>query len=843
MTNTILKQRIQRRCCGVCGKHGHNKSTCPQFLASIITAPKPLRATSSAVSAPQAVPRGINFFIHHVSHSSEQSPHVVNLKNTRADLWENVKSVAPQNNQKLYHYYHETLTTPAPAPQITPVIINDEFDLPVLNTSLTPAVPTKSRPIEFTPAKPQRLRAATNAVSQYTSNLKNVLNEKLNRAAVTVEKALTNQLLWRRAAVTAAVVLIFGVAPMPAKQYLGALKSSVGIIAQSSLAGFSSLEKSVSSLLTADTAQAQTDLNSALNSFDAAVTEMQTKHRFLQTVARALPIISTEFESRQNIILAGPSIALGNSYLLSGYADSQNTSTTLTDRLNIISKQLKSALPHYQNALARLEPTEATVLPEQYRDEFKNFKVVFAALVNDLTNLSQLSDQLPEIFGGQGLRRYLLVFQNEHEIRPTGGFMGSFALLEIKDGKIINIDVPPNGSYDLRRDSDVYLEPPAPLLLISKRFEFQDSNWYPDFPASAEKILWFYRHSRGITADGVIAINSGVFENLLKIIGPIQDENRQLTLAHDNALGSLQKIVEEGPEKKVGRPKQIITDLTPKIIEAALNPKPEQLLPLLSGLENALQEKQIQAYFTDASAQATVKKFGWSGDILTTAPDQDYLFVVNTNIHGEKSDARVKQTISHEAKIAQDGTVTDTVLITREHTGNPTEKFYGAPNIDYVRVYVPVDSELISAQGFTWPSEERFFAPIPGATRDEDLTKRETQIQLDHGSGTRGTREFGKTAFANWIITEPGQTSQAAFTYRLPFKVSIGKKESIGHYQMVVQKQSGINSVFDSQIITPDNAAPIWSEGEGATTAANGLQIGPIILSQDKIWSMVIKEK
>ncbi|OGH88335.1 MAG: hypothetical protein A3J93_04755 [Candidatus Magasanikbacteria bacterium RIFOXYC2_FULL_42_28] len=856
--SSFNKKSVQRRCCGVCGKHGHNKSTCSGFALratpdksgfalrdtpseSILEPAKIMPAKySPALPTPN---RGIGFFVHHVSGAPQTSAHVVNLKNTKTDVWEKVQAIAPEQDTNLYHHYHEIPTAPQPnfsVPVKKTIIITDEFDLPVLQqTDETVIAPKQSlieQTIAFAPTPKKR--------DVLAADLKNYTNAKLNNLRANVKNLANNSLFWKRSAAIMTAVLIFGIAPIPAQQYARGLKFSVATVAENSLAGFSSLQKSVTSLFSANTAQAQTDLDSALTSFNLAVDTMQTKHRFLQTLARALPLVNTEFESRQNIILAGQNIALGNSHLLSAYNNSNATaSTTLTDRLKTISIGLNSALPNYQSALELLKPVKENVLPEEYRAEFNKFKILFSALVGDLDNLSKLTDQLPEIFGGQGLRRYLLVFQNEHELRPTGGFMGSFALLEVKDGQIINIDVPPNGSYALRYTSDVYLEPPAPLLLINSRFEFQDSNWYPDFPANAQKALWFFRHSRGITADGVIAINSSVFEKLLKIIGPITDDNRQVVLAHDSALGTLQAIVETGAEKKEGRPKQIITDLTPKIIDAVLKPKTDQLLPILSGLQNSLKEKQIQAYFTDEKAQSAITEYGWGGEILPTDGNQDYLFVVNTNIHGEKSDARMIQTVSHEAKIDDVGTITNTVVITRTHTGTRGEKFYGVDNIDYLRIYVPAESELVSAQGFTWPEEEQFFAPTPGATIDTDLIKKEKEIKFDQRSGTRITEEFGKTAFGNWLITEPGQTTQATFIYHLPFKVNPAENGGLANYQLIVQKQSGINSTFDSQIITPDSVEPKWADGVGTILASNGVRVEPLTLDTNKIWSLVMKKR
>jgi len=436
--------------------------------------------------------------------------------------------------------------------------------------------------------------------------------------------------------------------------------------------------------------------------------------------------------------------------------------------------------------------------------------------------------------------------------------MGSFAIIDIKDGKIIKMEVPAGGSYDLQGQLNKYVEPPAPLLLSNKRWEFQDANWFPDFPASSEKILWFYQHARGQTADGVIAINATVLERLLSIVGPITDNKRAITLTSTNALSTIQQIVEEGPEKAKNKPKQIIADLANQFLQYLENIRPQSAMPILVSLQEALNRKEIQAYFIDDKTEEEVKTLGWGGQILPTSPTQDFLLVANANIRGQKSDAQIKQTISHQAVVETDGTITDTVLIRREHVGKDGEKLYGQTNVDYIRVYVPEGSKLISASGFTWPNEASFKAPEKYFQKDEKLKQIEKEVGIDTNSGTRITQEFNKTAFGNWIITEPGEISQVQFTYRLPFKLVAVKNNSpadawkkifitaddkIINYQLIAQKQSGVESSFDSQIIFNGPWEPVWQEGKNMKRAANGALIESMELDKDTVWSLIVKNK
>ena len=811
-------KKTQLRRCALCQKAGHNKTTCPEAIA--------LADSNKTVRSP------LKFFVHHVNYNNHKSSHLLNLKEHKNNQYEDIQPVAPaerQEKNKDFYFYHDLSPKKSSAPIFVPKL---EIKKP------PPPAPQKDQKCHA------ELVSASRSRNKFGMTIKK-LTDKIQKIAHP-----------KHLAAAAALILIIIFVPGNARTYYFDLKSTANKIADNSTVGFSALQDSTSALMNGDIEQAQISLTDALQNFDRAVNVLNSEHRFLQKIISAVPILNNAIQSRQKLVVAGQEISLGNTYLLKGLSDIRVSSSTITKNLATLGDHLKFALPHYQTAVAKLNQVDSDVLPLEYQSTFKEFRVLFKAFAGDLENMAKLNSAVQEIFGGKGLRRYLLIFQNPAELRPTGGFAGSFALIDIKDGNLVKMDIPAGGSYDLQGQLSEYVIPPTPLLLANKRWEFQDANWWPDFPASAKKMLWFYRHSRNLTADGVIAINADVLNRILAIIGPVAEQNRDLIISKSNAIATIQDIVEFGPEKKANKPKQILSDLAPLFIDSFKKMKPQEVLPMLANLEESLQAKEIQAYFTDINAQNTVKEFGWNGEVADINNGQDYLFAVNTNIQGQKSDAKIKQTISHQAVVQMDGSILDSVVISREHTGQPGEKLYGQNNIDYLRLYVPEGSELVRASGFTWPDEQKFRAPENWYEKDQMLAAVEKEVGIDSQSGTRVTNEFGKTVFANWIITEPGQTSQVQFIYKLPFRAWNNTGDSAisgwakifqsetpaSKYQLITQRQSGIASNFDSQIIYPDGWAPVWQDGEGMTLAANGAAIKTNELNRDKIWSLVMRK-
>lgn len=619
--------------------------------------------------------------------------------------------------------------------------------------------------------------------------------------------------------VAAAVAL-----PIRAAAYYQTLKNDTEAVIAKSADAFLSLQSSTVAALSSNIEQAQYDLNSALASFGAAENLLKKEHRALLYVARLLPVIGPKVQSRQHVLTAGHHLALGNTYLVKGVsAATADEEQPTADRLAVLRSHIRSAIPQYEAALDSISRVDADVVPSEYAGNFADFKILFSTFVDDLKDTRDVLELLGSFLGEDSFRRYLLVFQNNHEIRPAGGFIGSMAVLDMQKGRVLNMEVPGGGSYDLQGQLDVYLRPPLPLQLVNYRWHFHDGNWFPNFPDSAEKLMYFFQHSRNTTADGVVAINASVLPRVLRVLGPVASQEYDFLADADTILNELQYKVEVDYDREENTPKAVIAGLLEELIAGVREVEPERLLALLTELSQALEQKEIQTYLADERAQARVREFGFGGVMADVEQGTDYLMVVNTNVGGGKSDARIKEQIAHQAVVEGDGSVVDTVIIRRTHGASGGEQFYGVPNIDYIRVFVPEGSELINSGGFSFPPEESFLVPPDWYEDDADILAAEKTLDIDAAAGTRITREHGKTVFGNWVYTEPGAVSEVFFTYRLPFGVfSPTDTDDTSSYSIIAQKQSGMESELVHAVIYPDAWSPAWRADDETQLVANG---------------------
>jgi hypothetical protein len=456
-------------------------------------------------------------------------------------------------------------------------------------------------------------------------------------------------------------------------------------------------------------------------------------------------------------------------------------------------------------AFDRVRPED---VPEEYRETFVAARENLPFVAETLGGFNRNAHLIRELLGENGPRMYLFLFQNNAELRPTGGFIGSYGLLDVTRGRIRNFFV--DGIFNPDGQLKENVVPPSPVQKVSTAWSLHDSNWWPDFPTSAEKAIFFYEKTGGPTVDGVVTFTPMVIREALRLTGPIDMPEYGVTIDADNFLEVVQEEVEENYDRELNRPKQILSDLAPILLDRLFSSRSaDDVLSLAGVLSKALDEKQVLLYSRNDEIEGLIDSAGWSGRMLDTP--KDYLSVVHTNLNGYKTDAVVSEDIAHEAVIEDDGSVLDTVRITRKHNGGDTPyDWFNRVNSDYLRVYVPKGSELVSVSGQTYefPKPPIDYDAV-GFRRDDDVERDEHAVRIDR-SGTRVGEESGKTVFGNWVYVSPGESVTVEYVYRLPFRV-VPEQDAPASYSVLFQKQAGTEGVpIVSEISVPGRFRTDW---------------------------------
>ena len=360
--------------------------------------------------------------------------------------------------------------------------------------------------------------------------------------------------------------------------------------------------------------------------------------------------------------------------------------------------------------------------------------------------------------------KYLVLFQNNTEMRPSGGFIGSFAVVEFFDYKIKKIDFNTN-IYKLDNPFTAAhtVIPPEPLAVANGgKWALRDSNFAVDFPEAAQKVEWFYGQETGDKVDGVVAINASVIQDLLKITGPIFLENYNAQISSENFFTELATKIEKEyfyDQKNwlENEPKSILKDLMPVLLDRAFTSSKIEVTKLLY---KELAQKQVLFFSHDSKIQQSLENENWAGKVRETP--SDYLAINNANINndpsnknvGAKSSLNIKETIDYKVNTVN-GVMMGGLTLTRSHTG--TYNWPDGMNTNWTRVLVPYGSELKVAE-----------------LNGQDILN---NVKIDS--------EAGKTTFGLWILTEPQTSNVLRLTYQLPVNVKPV------NYSLLVQKQPG----------------------------------------------------
>jgi hypothetical protein len=367
------------------------------------------------------------------------------------------------------------------------------------------------------------------------------------------------------------------------------------------------------------------------------------------------------------------------------------------------------------------------------------------------------------------LQTYLILFQNNMELRPGGGYIGAFGILKLKEGRVTEIGVHDTNVFDSRMNSEI--KPPYPMeqTLNISNWELRDSNWSPDFAVNAEKAIELYKVQGGAEKlDGVVAISTELLMSFLEFTGPISIEGFPGEYNHENAIEKLEYQVELGYKEQdieKGKRKYIMKYLAKEILEKAQNLNLNEKRKLLLRLENHLNQKDVMLNFHDSKIQQEIVDLNWDGDVIEN-PTMDYLMMVDANLGAYKTDAKMKRYFSYRIDFSAEKPTAE-LKITYINTAKNRD-WLTSDYQSYLRVYTPNGSWLIDSNNYH---------------------------PMKFGE------EFGKKYFGTLVQAPIGQTKVYNFKYLLADEV---KAED---YHLTIQKQSGIDKIQGTiEIINKDGS-------------------------------------
>jgi hypothetical protein len=432
------------------------------------------------------------------------------------------------------------------------------------------------------------------------------------------------------------------------------------------------------------------------------------------------------------------------------------------------------------------------------------FLILSSELKPFLPHLSYFLGSDEPAFGEASPTTYLILLQNNYELRANGGFFGSYAKLKIENA------LPAGRQGKLKIDfQDIYVpdgalvghvEPPAPIQTAFKQgwFKLRDSDWEPDFPTAATTIRWFLTKGNEINPDFLITLNLSTIEKIIAVLGDIYVPEYDLTLNHDNLYALLQNQSEIAAFDGSTQKKDVITAAGHAVIKelSSLSAKGGsasggKLVQLVKIVLDQLNHSNLLVNTTNEPVQKILEEKNWAGQ-LNTPPCEggdkegvsclsDTYLLVETNLGANKANCCVERKTVHtitkgETEITHLVNLTLTNSSPLENPDPP--RFYGGNYISYLRFYLPENAKNIrlTAQPTLPKTLTQYPLPFDG------INQKSFDLKDNYG--------FREVGFFH--LTAAGTSSRVQLSYDLPLD-NLGGYPNVS-YQLNILKQHGLES-------------------------------------------------
>jgi len=309
-----------------------------------------------------------------------------------------------------------------------------------------------------------------------------------------------------------------------------------------------------------------------------------------------------------------------------------------------------------------------------------------------------LSETIPEILGLDGKRReYMVLLQNEMEIRATGGFVGSYAILSFEGGRLLSFEV--KDVYEADGQLKGHVEPPEEIkkYLGESGWFMRDANWQASFPQTSREIQWFLEKETGRKVDGVIGMDLAVAKMILGVTGEIYVPDFKEKVNKDNLYEQAEFWSETNSFPGSTQKASFLGGLGTQLFEEIKNLKTTKRWELMMGMVEMLERNEIQLGFNHSETAEAMAEAGWDGSVYEgecSGPRcyADYLYVVESNLGINKANYFLYRNMEERVDISA-GWIKRDLKINYENTAK-SSNWPGGDYKNYLRVYLPKEAEV-----------------------------------------------------------------------------------------------------------------------------------------------------
>ncbi len=389
-------------------------------------------------------------------------------------------------------------------------------------------------------------------------------------------------------------------------------------------------------------------------------------------------------------------------YKTTGLASSEAPSSPTW--LDVIDQQMPQIIQvkhQIDEALQLRSQIDESVLPAGAQTKLT--KLDQLASSHDLNNLIEV--QLPALqaaFGADGPARYLVLIQNPSELRPSGGFPGTIALVTFDRGQLRSYEF-----FDVYDLNEAYTTSPHDTIqqpwALSKyapspQLSILDASWWSDFPTSGATIMKMYSTTGWPSIRGVVALDPAVVGAMLKLTGPmtIDVDGEMRTITSDNVHDEIerQRRLARAGQKTEDVHKQVVAIIGKQLIDQFKGGDRQTVLNMVDAIKQTANSRDLQIYSADQPLQALIEKHGWAGRLVPNEA-KPTIAVTWANVAFGKSSELMEPRYTVTLGAVVNGIQSAQLKIDMTHTGSPDDDpFYSGFQRWWIDVTLPNGSTV-----------------------------------------------------------------------------------------------------------------------------------------------------
>ncbi len=400
-------------------------------------------------------------------------------------------------------------------------------------------------------------------------------------------------------------------------------------------------------------------------------------------------------------------------------------------------------------------------IPSQIK-YFQKTKNELTKLEDGILKLKKISDYFDIIFTDQKEFNYVIFFANNRELRPGGGFLGSFGILNIKD--LVFNDIRIYDVYDADGQLKFHVDPPYAIrkYLHQPHWYLRDSNFSPDFYENYIKAKFFLEKEMGFTKfDGALLLTTTSIEQILEAYGNLYIPDFKEYINSQNFYLKAQIYAEKNFFPGSIQKKSFLSSVARQLI---INLENVSLIKLANALKKSLDDKQIVIFFEESKIQELFDLWNWSGRLINPKCNNqfesciaDYFFQYDANLGVNKANFFVNRSYVFKTKFDQLGNIYHVLSIYYKND-SPSEVFPGGVYRNFFQILLPKNVQVKSI------------------TKDGVLVEDFIEEEIN---------QFKNIGFFFEVL--PKKISEIKISYQLLNNLNEGKQI----YQIITQKQIG----------------------------------------------------